>query len=295
MPQNKSKPRAKGVLSPRGPKRSGKAARRVLLYAGGDPKCDGSMFYLNLFWCLMALGQRHDLEMVPVIDTRPDAMRVLQPPEVKRLIAEGGVEGMIGFMVYPAMTVWMKEVGVPWTVLSSGSEDNAVDLDYSKMLSDALGRLAALGCKSAGLMIPTTLSGSGYLEHIDSLAERLGLTIKYEWILVARESQELSGYNDLCALWELKQRPEGLVIFPDRSARGVVSAILEKRIRVPGDLRLILHRNAESPYVVPVPCDWVEVSVNAIAATLLANLESSWAGQPIRRQRVPLQLIKGGE
>jgi DNA-binding LacI/PurR family transcriptional regulator len=271
----------------------GKPTRRVILYVGGDPKFDGSMFYLNLFWCLMTLGQQHRVEMVPVVDTRPDSMRVLQPPEVARLVAEGGVDGMIGFMVYPAMTEWMKETGLPWTVLSSGQMDNNVDLDYAGMFSDALGRLAKLGCKSAGLMIPTPLSSAAYLEQIDSLAEKLKLTINYEWILVARESQELSGYNDLRALWDLKHRPEGLVVFPDRSARGVVSAICEKRIRVPEELRLILHRNAESPYVVPMPCDWVEVSVNVIAEALLANLDAHWAGRAMERRRVPFRLIEG--
>ncbi len=251
------------------------------------------MFYLNLFWCLMTLGQQRGVEMIPVIDQRPGPMGVMIPPEFERIQREGGADGLIGFMIYPAMTVWMEESGLPWTVFCEGGKDRYVDLDYTGMVRDSLKRLTDLGCNTAGLMIPPSMPTANFLEQVDAISEELGIKVNYEWILVSMEGQEQSGYDQLAALWELKQRPEGLVVFPDRMARGVVSAILEKRIKVPGELRLVLHRNAELPYVVPMPCDWLEVSVSRIATALMDNLEAHWAGQSVPNQTLPLRLVKG--
>ena len=270
-----------------------RSGRRVILYIGGDPKRDNSMFYLNLFWCLMTLGPQRGVEMIPVIDQRPGPMGVVMPPEVERIQREGGADGLIGFMIYPAMTAWMEESGLPWTVFCEGNKDRHVELDYTGMVRDSLTRLVELGCKTAGLMIPPNLPTASFLEQVDAISKNLGITVNYEWILVSREGQEQSGYEQLGAMWELKQRPEGLVVFPDRMARGVVSAILEKRIQVPGELRLVLHRNAELPYVVPMPCDWIEVSVSGIATALMDNLEAHWAGRPMPNKALPLRLVKG--
>jgi len=274
-------------------KPTAKSGRRVILYIGADPKRDGSMFYLNLFWCLMTIGQQHGVEMIPVIDLRPSSQNSLPPPDIARIRSEGPVDGLVGFMVHPAMTVWMEETGLPWTVHAAGKSTHYVDFDYSEMVRVSLRRLADLGCKSAGLMVPSYWPDAAFLEDVDAVSQETGVAVNYEWILVSRESQEVSGYAHLSSLWDMKNRPEGLIVFPDRAARGVVSAILEKRIQVPGELRLILHRNAESPYVVPLPCDWIEVSVNAVASALLDNLKTVWAGAPMRRQRLQLNLVKG--
>jgi len=90
-----------------------KRARRVIVYVGSDPKKDASMFYLNLFWCLMKAGQERGIDMVPIIDSRPASRMVLEPPEVARIRRDGPVDGVIGFMMYPAMTTWMNELGAP--------------------------------------------------------------------------------------------------------------------------------------------------------------------------------------
>jgi DNA-binding LacI/PurR family transcriptional regulator len=260
---------------------------------GSDPKSDNSMFYLNLLWCLMALGQQRGVEMVPVIDQRPGPMRVLEPAEVARIRKAGEADGLIGFVLYPAMTTWMKETGLPWSVFCEGRDDHHVQLDLTGMIRNSLVRLKELGCKTAGFMLPPGMCDSLFLEEVDAVSTELDITVNYEWIIVSSMDQEQSGMDQLNALWKLKKRPEGLVVFPDRLARGVVSAILEKHIRVPSELRLILHRNAESPYIVPVPCDWIEVRVNEIATALMDNLGMRWEGRPVAAKPTQLHLIKG--
>lgn len=271
----------------------GGRVRRVIVYVGSDPKRDASMFYLNLFWCLMKQGQEQGIEMVPVIDTRPASQVVLEPPEVARIRRDGPVDGVIGFMMYPAMTTWMKESGLPWVVHCLGNEPGFVDFDHKAMLRDSLVRLAQLGCKTAGLMIPSDFTKAEMLEHLENVSAETGVAVNYEWILTFRDTQEQTGYAHLCALWDAKTRPDGLVVYPDRAARGVLSAIMEKRVRVPGELRLILHRNAESPYVSPVPCDWMEVSVAALADLLIDTLRDRWAGRTPSVRNMRMKLVKG--
>ncbi len=249
------------------------------------------MFYLNLFWGLMKTGQERGIDMVAVIESRPSSMLLLEPPEVERLRREGPVDGVIGFMIYPAMTTWMKESGLPWAVFCPGKEPGFVDLDYHSMVRDALRRLAELGCKSAGLMIPSDVADADLLEYLEHVSAETGVAVNFEWILTFRDSQEQTGYSHLSALWDRKPRPGGLLVFPDRAARGVLSAIMEKRIRVPDELRLILHRNAESAYVSPVPCDWMEVNVTAVASLLIDTLVARWEGGRMPSSQLKIRLV----
>ncbi len=265
--------------------------RRVIVYVGSDPKRDSSMFYLSLFWSLMKQGQEQGIEMVPLIETRPASMAVIEPPEVARIRREGPVDGVIGFMVYPAMTTWMREAGLSWTVFCQGKGIGFVDMDHRAMIREALERLAARGCRSAGLMIPSDMADAAMLEHVENVCAKTGLEVNYEWIFATRVSQEPNGYSQLCALWERTPRPDGLIVFPDRAARGVLSAIMEKRVRVPEELRLVLHRNAESPYVSPVPCDWAEVNVAELARLLLDNLREVIAGRATGPRLLKMRLI----
>lgn len=267
--------------------------KRVIIYVGSDPKRDGSMFFLNLFWCLMTLGQKAGMEMIPIIDLRAPSQGLLPPPELARIRAQGEVDGLIAFMVYPTMTEWMRESGLPWTALCEGKNAHFIGFDYTQMISTGFKRLAELGCASAGLMVPAGFTDAAFLEQVDSISEAVGIQVNYEWILASRQSQELSGYEHLCALWQMSYRPKGLLVFPDLAARGVVSALLEKRVRVPDDLRLILHRNAESPYVVPMPCDWLEVSVDGVAKALIKNLQGHWSGGAMGQIKLTFQLVKG--
>lgn len=270
-----------------------KKHRRVVLYCGSDPKSDPtSYFFLTLFWRVLTLGREKGIEMIPVINTRSVNQKRLRPPEVTQAMKDRGVDGIIGMLLFESMTEWMDRDEIPYAVLSANNPNDVVP-DYFGMIDIAFSRLAELGCKSVGLMLPSSLTNASMLEHMQREAEKLGITVNYEWIIVSRQSQEISGYNHFHSLWDLPVRPDGLVIFPDITARGVVSAVVEKRVQVPKDLKLVLHRNAENPYVVPFPCDWLENSVEPLAEALFRKLEAQWEGVPPTNDQIAFQLVKG--
>ena len=273
---------------------NGAKRKRVILYCGADPsRRENSLFYLNLFWKLTMLGRERGIEMIPVMDGRPESQLEIIPDEVAALTSGGGIDGIVGIMLFEAMTGWMKESGLPFAVLLCGTAARHVDFDYRKMIDVSFARLAEQGCRSVGLMMPSHVTGADLLEYIDGRAEALGLELNYEWILVSLKSRELSGYTSFRSLWDLKDHPDGLVVFPDVTARGVVTAILEKNVRVPSELKLVLHRNEASPYAVPVPCDWVENSGSDLAEALLRQLEAQWEGKALRKRLVPFRLVRG--
>ncbi|WP_269523268.1 substrate-binding domain-containing protein [Coraliomargarita parva] len=268
------------------------AAPRVVVYSGADArKQQSSLFYLHLFWAIMERGRQLGFEMVPLMDTRPEKNRYGAPPENAQVQKGGAVDGYIAIMAYESMVEWIRDSGVPMTILHGSSVD--VVFDSRGMIEKAVRRLAELGCRSVGLMIPSEPANSKVLEMLDDLSAEIGININYEWIIVSREAMETKGYHQFESLWDLKSRPDGLFIYPDVTARGVVSAIVERHVRVPEDLKLILHRNVESPYLVPFPCDWMEVSVNPIADALLQALQVKLRGETPERQLIEFHLVKG--
>lgn len=280
-----------GKKSPGSPSRGRK---RVILYCGGDPATrDNSFFFLNLFWKLMMRGREKGFEMVPVMDGRPLSQLDSMPDDVAALLESGDIDGIIGIMLFQSMVAWMEESGLPHAVLFPGPAANHLGFDISQMIDISFTRLAELGCTSVGLMIPNVLADAELMEHMEEAGRRLRLKLELEWILVSRNSREISGYNYFFSLWELKSRPDGLVVFPDVTARGVVTAALEKNVKAPAELKLILHRNEEIPYPSPIMCDWLENSGAAMTDAMIGQLETQWEGGKLEIKRVPFRLIKG--
>jgi DNA-binding LacI/PurR family transcriptional regulator len=73
----------------------------------------------------------------------------------------------------------------------------------------------------------------------------------------------------------------------------VVSAIVEKKVRVPQELKLVLHRNVEAPYMVPFSCDWMEIKVVELAQAMFRVLDRQWRGEDSGPEEVHFRLVKG--
>ncbi|MBC2602547.1 substrate-binding domain-containing protein [Puniceicoccus vermicola] len=263
---------------------------RVVVYCGADAKIhQSSLFYLHLFWAIIEKGRKLGFEMIPLMDTRPEKGRFGAPPEMVQIEKAGSIDGYVAIMAYDSMVEWIRETGKPLTVLNGSSPD--VGFDMKEMAEMSIRRLAAQGAHSLGLMIPPEMANAEVLEMLDEVSEELNITINYEWIMVSHKPMEIKGYHQFQSLWDLKSKPDGLLIYPDVMSRGVVSAIVERRLCVPEDLKLILHRNAESPYVVPFPCDWIEMSADPIADGLLEALQAKLQGKQLPMRWIHFKLV----
>lgn len=93
-------------------------------------------------------------------------------------------------------------------------------------------------------------------KHFLDLVSEFGLTTKPEWVLSASRGYIQSTENLIQLLVSLpkKDRPEGIYITDDNLLPYVQSALIEKNIKVPDDIKLVCHFNFpdNSKSVLPV-------------------------------------------
>jgi hypothetical protein len=56
--------------------------------------------------------------------------------------------------------------------------------------------------------------------------------------------------------------------------------MLQSRVSVPGELKLVLHRNKGIPLLCPLPATWVEIDPGQAASALVRQIECQLAGEP---------------
>jgi DNA-binding LacI/PurR family transcriptional regulator len=84
-----------------------------------------------------------------------------------------------------------------------------------------------------------------------------------------------------------------LFVYTDVAARGVLLALSQRQVRVPEDLRLTLHRNAEVGLLCPVPAMFIDVRARDIAAGLVEVLHAAHQGAVTQPVVVPAQFTDG--
>jgi DNA-binding LacI/PurR family transcriptional regulator len=57
-------------------------------------------------------------------------------------------------------------------------------------------------------------------------------------------------------------------------ARGVITSVLQEKVRIPEELHLALHRNREMEYVCPFPATFIESSCRTAAQKMWEQLQS---------------------
>jgi len=268
---------------------------RIVIYMGADPSADAhNVFYLNLFWKIMLLCRERKIECEPLIDSRPIYRQTEISPDLANALKNGAYDGLILTMISMHHERALKSCHVPFAVQTLDKSDSSVEYDHRQMIRIALRRLADLGCQSVGLILPEDLADASMLDYIKSISSRLSLNVEYEWMLIsrqARQAPEEEGHKLFHALWSLKKRPQGLIVWPDLMVRGVITAIIERRVLVPRDLKLVLHRNAESPIMEPFPVDWAESSVGPMAEGLLLQIMKQINGESTKRIKIPFRIV----
>jgi DNA-binding LacI/PurR family transcriptional regulator len=135
-----------------------------------------------------------------------------------------------------------------------------------------------------------------YLQLARSAAA-LGLELREEWVktppltaYIGEREAERFGYASIRTLWQERERPAGLLVFTDVAARGVLMGLLELRVNVPRELRLVLHRNAEVGLLCPFPAAYVDVQINAVAGAMIDLVARQYRGDAVSPVRLPYTL-----
>jgi DNA-binding LacI/PurR family transcriptional regulator len=256
------------------------------------------VLYRKLTDALTGRGVKHSLWA----DVRSEEEQQEPLPAFLSAVSQRQMQGVIVGNANRQEMKWLKRLGIPVAEFSSAPVTTRVEMDGPRMMQDALTELKRQGCRSAGMIFPRAVSDvfqtpisenvrDAMRAFVDSSAD-LGIKTKDSWVRLPEkhlmpEDYENFGYHQFGELWKQPQRPDGLVIFPDIVARGSITAILQEGVSVPGDLKLVLHRNEGIPLLCPLPVAWIESDLTAVAVALIGQIEKQLAGQPVEPVFIP--------
>ena len=190
---------------------------------------------------------------------------------------------------------WLQRLAVPTVYHTAANLPNRVDVSRRQLVELSLTRLARQGCRSVGLISPLSTAEdpqgkpNAYLSFFDdfmAIAGDLQLEVRNEWMRLPRHpggpgnlTYAEFGYQQFRQLWALREKPDGLLAEPDIIAQGVVMGVVEQRVRVPQQLKLVLGKNRHVDYLCPMPATLVETDERDLAGALIEQIKTLARGQ----------------
>lgn len=274
--------------------------RQVGLYYGGNALTHPDHHYLRTVHAAL-LGECQTRELTATVfhDPRPESEDVTPPADLAAAVRDHQVDALIVPVAGLPTIERLSGLGVPMAYQSSGAMATSVGFDVTQFLDLALAKVQAAGCRTVGLIsgLPTQVkrnpfpgvhSHVEFTRHFLERAGVLGLGIRDGWIraplvedelTVRRLSQEEYGYEQARALLAQPKLPDGLIVYTDTLARGVVTALLAAGERG-AKMTLVLHKNTEVPLICPLPARFIVSSAADLAHELLAMVGRQFDGQP---------------
>lgn len=227
-------------------------------------------------------------------DPRNEKRRGQPWPELVRAAERREIQALIATDVPEEVVAWLQPLPVLSAYFTAAAVPNRVHLDFAQFAEASVATLASQGCRSAGVISilepgkPASAKSAGasadFYQLFSEICRRRGLEIRDEWLRTAHrfvrdESQEEFGYHEFKQIWRQRRRPDGLVVFPDTSVPGVILAVLEQRVNMPEELKLVVHKHAEINFLCPLPISYLYSSTGQIAQALYNQLQIQFKGE----------------
>jgi len=255
--------------------------------------------------------QKAGIEMDVWINSRPLEQRGEPWQALVKAAERRRFQAFIGIGLNLPDITWQQKLPVPVAFLDAPpSFRNGAGFDGRQFVETSLREIATQGCRSVGLLAPIMDATQGYypdgshtpyfdmVEHFMDIATDLGLIVRNDWMQIKDRFrvdpvryQEQFGYEEFLKLWSLPEKPEGLIVFPDTVARGVILALREKQVRVPEELKLVLHKNESLDLFCPMPVTFMVSSEREIARILIEQVQKQFRGESCERISLPFRLM----
>ena len=244
-------------------------------------------------------------------DEREESEQTEPIATLKQAMDGRQIQALIAPMTNHEDVCWLCKCPVPVAALTpDDSIPSRVGEDVSDFVRFGLTELQNQGCRTVGVITPLVVRPDAptslemvFYRSLVEIAGELGVEIRNEWI---RSPEQYTpqhalnthyvrfGYEQFHALWNLPQRPEGVLVYPDVVATGVVTAILERRLNVPQDLKIVFHANDMLPYVCPFPATFLISAVGRVADALIEMVRAQLAGGEPHPIHVPISVVRDG-
>jgi DNA-binding LacI/PurR family transcriptional regulator len=272
-------------------RKQNKELRSVGIYYGDEILVKHERaFYRSLHAQLLALLQKENISNRVFIDCRAHNRQQQPLLELAEAINSSTIQGLIVPLISPQVAGWLPNLSIPTSLFSSARTDfSRICVDNNTMMSMACQALREQGCRTVALInpIPAEHQGGGRNES-DTIfnafhngLKAFDLKTRNSWVRVPKKyqfSQEKYGYQEFHKLWSQSEKPDGLIAFPENVSRGVVIALLEQQVKVPTDLKLVLHKNQNVEFLCPIPADWVITPEQSIAKALIQQVKDRFSG-----------------
>ncbi|MFZ4441383.1 MAG: GntR family transcriptional regulator [Syntrophales bacterium] len=229
------------------------------------------------------------------------------PPEsLTKAMEKREIQGLIAPLVSGTDLDWLQNTPVPSSVLTTDMAfKNGVSCNFREMVRLGLQEMHRQGCRSVGIISSMLLhaedSRSGELDFYRSfvdIAGEFGMKIHNDWIrFPAQFTPHFAhfGHEQFHALWDLPERPEGLLVYPDEMAPGVITAILERRVNIPQDLKVAFHLNDLIPYICPFEAAYLSTEVGRIADSLIQMVQTQLDGMEPEPVQILASLVRNAD
>jgi len=222
------------------------------------------------------------------VDSRPEPEQTTLLPALTDAIRLRRIQCLLAPTINAFDAPALARLRLPSAFTVNPSSTSQVIFDMKSMLREAARELVAQGCRSIGLIShimpddPTELIAHFY-DFFDQAAHEHGLATRAEWIRQPKRFTtefERHGYHAFKALWSQPERPDGVVVYPDLVARGVIAAVLELGVReIPSRMKFVFHRNDFLQPLCPFAATWAVSNVERVAAELITLLQLQFAGE----------------
>lgn len=275
-------------------------------YGSGFWDNEGMPFFRSLHAALEKQFLREHIERNLWLDPRPAREQDTPLPELVRALKTQGLDCLIITVASGRAATWLNRLPVPTVLLTSGADiHNGVSFDFPEFLGLSLASLKQQGCRRVAVISPVSFHRGTERQQtaaVVDLARQHGLASRPEWVRIMQDGDWGEdaehfwdyGRREFEALWAAKEHPDGLIVYPDTMARRVLRTLDRLKVRIPQDLRLAFHRNAEVSFPCDWPVAWVESSAAQVAEALLRQARRQVACQPLEPILVPFTLDASG-
>ncbi|MBN8708885.1 MAG: hypothetical protein BGO12_03870 [Verrucomicrobia bacterium 61-8] len=239
------------------------------------------LFIRELFLLLETRFLQENIRTTVWFETRQGEKTTTPIPALVKAAGRGEIQALIALNSGQYNAAWLNALPVPVTGLGRVLK-HRVDFDINSFFEIALTRLQEQGCKSAGLITAVPPSHAEHVHAFRRAARRLKIQVRDAWVrnsIRYPEPHDEFGYNQFRELWAGPGRPDGLIAFPDNCAKGVMLGITTAGVRVPDQLKVVFHKNAELPFLCPIAAAMVANSSHQCVDAFVDQLTRLHAGE----------------
>jgi DNA-binding transcriptional regulator YhcF (GntR family) len=221
-------------------------------------------------------------------DPRPHANQTTPLPVVEYAARERIIQGLISTCPDETHWKWFRKLPIPVSTLGA-SPSAHINFDHANFFDVAFEALRKQGCRSVAYLAPHPRV-SRFYDSFEAACAKFGLSTRPEWqgmndasIDSLSQNYESYAFHEFRRLWRQDAKPDGLIVYPDIFTNGVVLSILAEKVRMPEDLKVVLHRNQEINFFCPFEATLVTSKFADAARAMVAQLDAVLKGREPKR------------